>query len=237
MKLNTERIHTIWHLTWPQCIMLLCQFVIGITDVWAGGRIGSEVQASIGLITQCHMMFMALAMAAVSGAVASISQSLGACKFVRARRYVGLVTIGCIAIGSAIAVAASVWREPLLRLIQTPESIMPVAIMFLTATIWGIPGQYTLTIGAAVFRSAKMVLIPLYVTGTACLLNVFGDLAFGLGWWGFPAYGATGIAYSTLVSVTVGAALMLFLLMRHELFTRDSFPGWRWIKAGALAGP
>ncbi|MFQ9491639.1 MAG: MATE family efflux transporter [Bilophila wadsworthia] len=203
MKLNTERIHTIWHLTWPQCIMLLCQFVIGITDVWAGGRIGSEVQASIGLITQCHMMFMALAMAAVSGAVASISQSLGACKFVRARRYVGLVTIGCIAIGSAIAVAASVWREPLLRLIQTPESIMPVAIMFLTATIWGIPGQYTLTIGAAVFRSAKMVLIPLYVTGTACLLNVFGDLAFGLGWWGFPAYGATGIAYSTLVSVTV----------------------------------
>ena len=242
MKLNTERIHTIWHLTWPQCIMLLCQFVIGITDVWAGGRIGSEVQASIGLITQCHMMFMALAMAAVSGAVASISQSLGACKFVRARRYVGLVTIGCIAIGSAIAVAASVWREPLLRLIQTPESIMPVAIMFLTATIWGIPGQYTLTIGAAVFRSAKMVLIPLYVTGTACLLNVFGDLAFGLGWWGFPAYGATGIAYSTLVSVTVGAALMLFLLMRHELFTRDSFPGWRWIKAGApyllkVAGP
>lgn len=119
---------------------------------------------------------------------------------------------------------------------------MPVAIMFLTATIWGIPGQYTLTIGAAVFRSAKMVLIPLYVTGTACLLNVFGDLAFGLGWWGFPAYGATGIAYSTLVSVTVGAALMLFLLMRHELFTRDSFPGWRWIKAGApyllkVAGP
>ena len=43
MKLNTERIHTIWHLTWPQCIMLLCQFVIGITDVWAGGRIGSDV--------------------------------------------------------------------------------------------------------------------------------------------------------------------------------------------------
>lgn len=56
MKLNTERIHTIWHLTWPQCIMLLCQFVIGITDVWAGGRIGSEVQASIGLITQLSLI-------------------------------------------------------------------------------------------------------------------------------------------------------------------------------------
>ncbi len=110
MKLNTERLHTIWHLTWPQGIMLLCQFVIGITDVWAGGRIGAEVQASIGLITQCHMMFMALAMAAVNGAVASISQSLGAGQEVRARRYVGLVVLGCIGIGAIIAAAASFWR-------------------------------------------------------------------------------------------------------------------------------
>ena len=233
MKPNTARIRTIWHLTWPQGIMLLCQFVIGITDVWAGGRIGSEVQASIGLITQCHMMFMALAMAAVNGAVASISQSLGAGQDVRARRYVGLVVIGCIAIGVLIAAAASIWREPLLRVIQTPENIMATAIMFLTATIWGIPGQYTLTIGAAVFRAAKRVLTPLYVTITACLLNVFGDLAFGLGWWGFPNYGAAGIAYSTLVSVTVGAAIMLFLLVRKNLFSRDSFPPLRWIRTGA----
>ena len=242
MKPNTARIRTIWHLTWPQGIMLLCQFVIGITDVWAGGRIGSEVQASIGLITQCHMMFMALAMAAVNGAVASISQSLGAGQNVRARRYVGLVVIGCIAIGVLIAAAASIWREPLLRVIQTPENIMATAIMFLTATIWGIPGQYTLTIGAAVFRAAKRVLTPLYVTITTCLLNVFGDLAFGLGWWGFPNYGAAGIAYSTLVSVTVGAAIMLFLLVRKNLFSRDSFPPLRWIRTGApyllkVAGP
>ena len=242
MKLNTERLHTIWHLTWPQGIMLLCQFVIGITDVWAGGRIGAEVQASIGLITQCHMMFMALAMAAVNGAVASISQSLGAGQEVRARRYVGLVVLGCIGIGAIIAAAASFWRVPILRIIQTPESILPTAVMFLTATIWGLPGQYALTIGAAVFRAAKQVLIPLYVTITACLLNVFGDLAFGLGWWGFPRYGAAGLAYSTLVSVTIGAALMLLLLVRHRLFARESFPAWRWIRKGApyllkVAGP
>ncbi len=242
MKLNTERLHTIWHLTWPQGIMLLCQFVIGITDVWAGGRIGAEVQASIGLITQCHMMFMALAMAAVNGAVASISQSLGAGQEVRARRYVGLVVLGCIGIGAIITAAASFWRVPILRIIQTPESILPTAVMFLTATIWGLPGQYALTIGAAVFRAAKQVLIPLYVTITACLLNVFGDLAFGLGWWGFPRYGTAGLAYSTLVSVTIGAALMLLLLVRHRLFTRESFPAWRWIRKGApyllkVAGP
>lgn len=135
MKLSTERIRTIWHLTWPQCIMLLYQFVIDTAGVWAGGRIGSEVQASIGLVAQCYIMFMALAMAAVGDAAAFISQSLGACKFVRVRRYVGFVSIGCTAIGLATVVVASVWREPFLRLIQAPENIMPVVVMFLMATI------------------------------------------------------------------------------------------------------
>ncbi len=224
--------YSIWNLTWPQCLMLLCQCVIGLTDVWAGGRIGSDVQASIGLVTQCHMIFMALAMAASNGAVASISQSLGAGKNRRAGRYIWLVLGGCLAVGALIATAASVWREPLLRLIQTPENIMPTAIMFLTTTIWGIPGQYVLTIGAAVFRSAQMVRIPLIVTATAGLLNVFGDLAFGLGWWGFPAWGAAGIAVSTLVSVSFGALLMLALLAQKHLLALDCLPSWRWIRIG-----
>ena len=242
MKLNTERIHTIWHLTWPQGIMLLCQFVIGITDVWAGGRIGSEVQASIGLITQCHMMFMALAMAAVNGAVASISH---------ARR-------GAERQGAALRRSGRhrvhrhrrAHRRRRIHMAGTAPAAHPDPR---NISISGdrcsdchdskrTPGQYTLTIGAAVFRAAKMVLTPLYVTITACLLNVFGDLAFGLGWWGFPNYGAAGIAYSTLVSVTVGAALMLFLLVRKNLFSRDSFPPLRWIRTGApyllkVAGP
>lgn len=242
MKLSLERIRSIWSLTWPQCLMLLCQCVIGLTDVWAAGRIGAEVQASIGLITQCHMIFMTLAMAASNGAVASISQSLGARKDVRARRYIWLVLLGCLGLGMLIATAASIWREPLLRLIQTPEAIMPVAIMFLTTTIWGIPGQYILTIGGAVFRSAKLVRLPLLVTALAGLLNVFGDLAFGLGWWGFPAFGAAGIAVATLVSVSIGALLMLALLVRTGLLSRPCLPVWRWIRVGApyllkVAGP
>ncbi len=233
MKMNTNRIHSIWALTWPQCLMLLCQCVIGLTDVWAGGRLGADVQASIGLITQCNMMFMALAMAAANGAVASISQSFGAKKERRARRYIWLVLFGTVALGVLIAAAASLWREPILRLIQTPEAIMPVAIMFLTATIWGIPGQYVLTIGGAIFRSAQMVRLPLLITAAAGLFNVFGDLAFGLGWWGFPAYGAAGIAYSTLISVSFGAAVMLMLMVHRGLLAQTAFPPLQWIKAGS----
>ena len=64
---------------------------ISITDVWAAGQLGSEVQASIGIIAQTQMLLLSIVMAASSGAVASISQSLGAKKYIRAQRYIGLV--------------------------------------------------------------------------------------------------------------------------------------------------
>ena len=35
----------LWSITWPQILMLLVQFGIGLTDVWAGGRLGADVQA------------------------------------------------------------------------------------------------------------------------------------------------------------------------------------------------
>lgn len=240
--LNQERLRGIWQLTWPQAMMLFCQFVIGITDVWAGGRIGPEVQASIGLVTQCQMVFMAIAMAAVSGAVASVSQSLGAGEDLRARRYVGLVVTGGIGLGCLLAWLGYALRVPFLLFVQTPEDILPVATLFFSTYLWSLPGQYALTIGAAVFRAAKSVMLPLYVTLTVCVLNIFGDLAFGLGWWGFPAYGAAGVAWATFVSVTAGALFLLFLLARARLLTLASLPPWRWIRVGApyllkVAGP
>ena len=223
-------------------MMLLCQVVIGFTDVWAGGRIGPEVQASIGLIAQCQMMLMALCIATSNGAVAAVSQSLGAKRFDRAQRYVGLVLYGACGLALLLALLGIAVRRPFLHLVQTPEAILPVALMFLQVTLLTLPAHYVLNIGAAVFRASKSVLRPLYVTGGVCLCNIFGDLAFGLGWWGFPAYGAQGIAWSTFVSVCLGALALLGLLVRDKLLTRQSFPRLRWVKAGALylvkvAGP
>lgn len=240
--LNTERLKLIWHMTWPQVIMLFCQFVIGITDVWAGGRISPEVQASIGLIAQCQMVFMALAIAAVSGAVAAISQSLGAGNELRAHRYVGLVLLAGTGIGVLIAALAFLWRDPFLRLVQTPDNMMPLAQLFFTAYLWTLPAQYILTIAAAIFRAAKQVLLPLYVTLGVCILNCVGDLGFGLGWWGLPNYGAAGIAWATFVSTGFGAILMVILLYRERLFTKASLPVWRWVRVGSpylfkVAGP
>lgn len=232
----------IFRLTWPQMALLLCQFIIGITDVWAGGQIGSSVQASIGLITQCQMLLMALAIAGAGGAVASISQSLGAKRILRAQRYVGLVLGAGLVLGVTLGLVGYAFHAPFLAVIQTPPDIHDVALVFFVATLWSLPGHYGMNLGGAVFRAAKSVMPPLYVGMGACAVNVVGDLGFGLGWWGFPNYGAAGIAWSTCVAVTLGSIAFAVLLVRAGLLTRHSFPGWRWIRKGGgyllkVAGP
>ena len=230
---DQKRLKAIWELTWPQLAMMTCQFVIGITDAWAGGQIGPEAQATIGFITQFQMVFMALAMAASGGAVASVSQSLGAGRTLRARRYVALTVCTCVGAGMLIALASGVFRVPLLELAHTPQAMFSLATLFLTIYLWSLPGQYAMSIGAAVFRAAKSVKIPLIPAVAACVINVFGDLAFGLGWWGFPAYGAAGVAWSTFVSVNGAGLVMIILLLRARLLTRQGIPSWRWVRKGA----
>ena len=132
---------------------------------------------------------MALVIAASSGAVAAISQSLGAGKDLRARRYVALVVYGCIGFGVTLALAAWAASVPFLRLLHTPDAMLPTATLFLSAYLASLPGQYVLSIGAAVFRAAKSVKKPLYVSLFAAGANIFGDLAFALAGGAFPTTG------------------------------------------------
>ena len=67
---------TIWRLAWPQVLMMFFHFLIGFVDVWVAGRLGRDVQACMGLITQALFFFLVVALAMANGSVAAISQSL-----------------------------------------------------------------------------------------------------------------------------------------------------------------
>ena len=221
-------LRTIFSLTWPQLCALICQTIIGITDVWAAGRISSDVQASIGLIGQCQMMLLFIGFAAANGAVATVSQSFGARKSRRARRYVAFIMGMALLIGTLIGIFGLCLRSQLLSILQTPKSIYPVAYTFINATMVAMPGHYGMVIGAALFRSAQSVFLPLYAALAVCVINVIGDLCFGLGYLGCPAIGSFGIAWSTTVSVYIGTGIMLAGLIRQKLIRRNDMPNLRW---------
>jgi MATE family multidrug resistance protein len=66
--------------------------------------------------------------------------------------------------------------------------------------------------------------------GIITAVNAFGDLAFGLGWFGMPAFGYKALAWSTFTSICVGLCFNLLVLHRMGLLARKCFAPWRWVR-------
>ncbi len=214
-------------------MMLLCSIIVNLTDIWAAGRLSSDVQAAVGLSFQIQVFLMVFGWALGAGGMAAVSQSMGAGHVRRAQRYVGLVLCSCVFVAVLLALATGLFRDGVLAILQTPDSLVPVTDYMVKVMLAGLPSFYVMQVGGTLFRAARQVIAPLIVAVAACMLNVFGDLCFGLGWLGFPAFGMAGIAWAPFSANALAAVLTLFFLMRGGLVMRRPLPPVRWLKVGA----
>ncbi|QGY41281.1 MATE family efflux transporter [Pseudodesulfovibrio cashew] len=221
---------TIWHLAWPQIIMMVFHFFIGLTDVWVAGYINREVQASLGIISQSLFFLLVVAMAVANGSVAAISQSMGAGLHKRVKRYVGLCLLLAAVLGSIFLFLGLPLKNMLVAALQVPQPMRPVTEYFLQVYLFLLPPYYLLIITNAIFRARKQVMYPLYSMILVTALNTVFDLGLGLGWFGMPNIGFKGLAWATFGSVAAGAVLNLVVLSTQGLLKPESFAPWRWMK-------
>lgn len=220
----------IWRLVWPQLLMMFCQFLVGLTDVWVAGKVHRDVQAVFGPITQCQFILLIVGTAVANGSVAAISQSLGAKMPLRARRYAGLSLKIGLSFSLVALAAALLFRNRILQWLQIPAEILPLAESFWQVYLAVLPSHYLLALTGAMFRARKSVVVPLLTSAMAFALNLVASTGFGLGYWGLPNLGGQGIAYATLVTISAMALVNLAILIKQGFIRRDSFASWEWEK-------
>ncbi|WP_461208812.1 MATE family efflux transporter [Desulfocurvus sp. DL9XJH121] len=221
---------TIWRLAWPQALMMFFHFWIGFADVYVAGLINREVQASLGLITSCLFFLLIIAVSVANGSVAAISQSLGAGKEARAKRYVGLCLELALGVGLVFMFLGVGAKDLLLFLLRVPSDIHSIASDFLSIYAKLLPSYYILLITNAVFRARREVMVPTYTMLLITVVNVVADFGLGLGMWGMPNLGYHGLAWATFWSVTAGALLNLAVLHGKGMLRRSSFPPLCWVR-------
>ncbi len=220
----------IWSLSWPQVLMMLFNFLIGFVDVWVAGKIDHRVQASLGIITQSLFLFLIIATAVSGGAVAAISQSLGAGRILRAERYTGLC-LSIAAVSGLVFLAVGLpLRDLFVRALQVPQEIAPLTGYILEVFLFTLPPYYMMIMQNAVFRARQQVKIPLYTMILVTLANTLGDLGLGLGLWGLPKLGVQGIVWSTFFSVSLGALFGFVVLKRDGTLRRQIFAPFCWVR-------
>lgn len=208
--------------------MMFGQFLVGFTDVWVAGHISRDAQAVLGVVTQCQFTLLIVGTALAAGGIAVISQSLGARLPLRGARYSGMLLKYGLMFSFVALALALVFRGNILRLLEVPESIFPLAEYFWLLFLASLPSNYLLSLTGAMFRARRMVFIPLAASLLACAVNFVTATGFGLGWWGLPAYGIEGMALATFCSVTAAALYNLFMAFRKDILNRRAFAPWRW---------
>lgn len=207
---------------------MLCHLAISMTDVWTAGKLGAEAQAAVGVVTQIFALLMLLTSLAASGCMATVSQSLGAGLTRRANRYAGLIIMLSAGMGTIVASLALLLAPLIFRIMGVSESLRPALAVFFTAYCCQLPFYYVLIMLNSVFRAYKKVLFPLITLFLMALCNLFGDLGFGLGRFGLPAFGTAGIAWTTFGCALLGLASNILLARRYGILDRHTFAPWRW---------
>ncbi len=199
--------------TIPVILTGLLQTFYNAADLAVVGSFRGELAlAAVGCTGSLTNVTVGLFMGLSVGAGVVVAHHLGAGERNRVEKIVHSSLLLSAILGLIVGVFGFFMAETLLRLIGTPENVLPLATRYLQIVFMGVPGNMVYNYAAAMVRSTgdtKHPLLFLSVSGLAnVLLNVLFVAVFGLG--------VEGVAIATITSQYLSAAMILSFMARSE---------------------
>ncbi len=197
--------------TIPMLLGNIAQQLYNTVDSIIVGRfVGDNALAAVGSAGPILNLMLVLFMGISVGASIMVSQYFGAMQREDLSRTIGCcITLTGIA-SLIIMIVGPFLSGPLLRLLNTPESIISWCQSYLTIIFLGIAGGGYYNILSGVLRglgdSASALYYLLVATGVNIVLDYVFVAKFGMG--------VAGVAWATIIAQFISAILSLFKLTR-----------------------
>ena len=225
-----QLIRASWAIAGPMTVIMLFEFAIAFTDVFIAGRIGKEVQAAYGLVTQIYFIFTILGNAFTAGTVAVVSR-LSADR--EGRDYsTALITslAGTLAAGLALGAAGIAFSPGIIRMLNVPDEIKPFAVPLISIFAAALLFQYILINTNGLLRASGRVRQSLVTMSIVCVVNVVLNFLLTF----HTSLSFRGIALSTALAVALGAFINLARF--RGVLTRRLAPARDMLKKMAVIG-
>ena len=161
--------------------------------------------AIIGLIVN---LFIGISL----GANVVIAHSIGAGRLKDVQKAVHTSVLMSIFGGILVALLGELAASPLLGLLNVPEDVFPLALLYLRIYLAGMPVILLYNFQAAIFRSVGETKIPLIALAASGVLNVLLNLFFVA----VLHMSVDGVAVATVLSNAFSAALLYRKLRRTD---------------------
>lgn len=197
----------------PVMLSGLLQLAFNATDVIVVGRCAGDtalaaVTSSSPLVNMLINAFTGFAM----GTNVVVAQALGR----RDEKYVERAVHACVLLGVllglAIGAVGFVFTPALLRLMDTPDTVIGEAVVYLRIYFLGVPAMTTYNFGASVLRASGDTRRPMNFLIVSGVLNLVLNLLFVLGF----DMGVAGVAWGTFAANGLSCVLVLRCLTREN---------------------
>ena len=194
-----------WSVSWPMTVIMLFEFLIGITDVYIAGRVSKEVQATYGFVFQLYFIFIVIANALTVGTVSVVSRlfTSGQKDELNQAVYSSLATT---AVAGIVLAVGGIFLTPLIiSVMNIPAELKRFVLPFVRIYAIGLIFHYLLINSNGVLRSCNMIKKSLKTMSLVCLCNI----GFNFFYVFHTPLGYRGIAAATASSVFIGSIVNL----------------------------
>lgn len=201
----------------PLMLSGILQLFFNAADVVVVGKFaGDESLAAVGSTTTLINLLTNLFIGLSVGANVLVANYYGA----RQERDVHETVHTAMSIstfcGLLLTVVGFIVAPFLLSLMQTPEDVIELAVIYLRTYFMGMPAVMIYNFGSAILRATGDTKRALYILTASGVVNVLFNLLFVIVF----RWGVFGVGFATVISQFMSAALIVYCLVKEKTSVR-----------------
>ena len=190
----------------PLLIGNLLQQLYNVTDsVIVGQFLGKESLAAVSASFFIYYFIISLVIGIGSGTSVVISQFFGAKEFDKVQKAFSSIFIFMLVAGVLLSIAGIIFAEPMFRLTNTPEDVIPQAVAYFRIYVGGTFLFVTFNSIISILRGVGESVRPMLFILLTTILNIALDLLFIVVF----KWGIEGAARATVIAQGIGMCVAL----------------------------
>ncbi len=185
-----------------------------VVDTMVVGKyLGVNALAALGAADWLNWMMLGIVQGFTQGFAILMAHEFGAGQYERLRRVIGNSGILSAVFSLLLVVSGQLLARPVLLLLQTPEGILPDALLYLQIMFLGLPIVMAYNLFACILRSLGDGKTPLQAMVVASVTNIVLDLIFVMVF----QWGIAGAAAATLIAQLISSLFCMYHISKLEI--------------------
>jgi putative MATE family efflux protein len=200
----------------PLMIGSFFQMLYNLTDAYFLGKLGKEALSAPSIVMTLIMFLVLFGIGLSAAGTTLISQAKGKGDQEKIDFYLGQTTIVLLLVAFFIMAVGFTMAKPLLKLLQTPDEILPYVLDYMVIILTGIPLMFGFFVLHGAMQGIGNTKTPLKIQLVTVIINVLLDPILIFGLLGFPRLEVKGAAIATVSARGIASIIAFIVLFRGK---------------------